>query len=45
MAVPWRSKKSLVEIVKEIDDYFLKAAASGKDVVIFWTLLVGGLMP
>jgi len=34
MAVPWRSKKSLVEIVKEIDEYFLKAAASGKDVVI-----------
>ncbi|ONM40832.1 DUF630 family protein [Zea mays] len=35
MAVPWRSKKSLVEIVKEIDEYFLKAAASGNDVVIF----------
>ncbi|XP_066312063.1 protein ALTERED PHOSPHATE STARVATION RESPONSE 1-like [Miscanthus floridulus] len=34
MAVPWRSKKSLVEIVKEIDEYFLKAAASGNDVVI-----------
>ncbi|KAF8696732.1 hypothetical protein HU200_036360 [Digitaria exilis] len=33
-AVPWRSKKSLVEIVKEIDEYFLKAAASGSDVVI-----------
>lgn len=34
MSVPLRSKKSLVEIVKEIDDYFLKAAASGNDVVI-----------
>lgn len=34
VAVPWRSMKSLVEIVKEIDEYFLKAAASGNDVVI-----------
>jgi hypothetical protein len=34
VAVPWRSKKSLVEIVKEIDEYFLKAAASGNDVVV-----------
>ncbi|RLN22205.1 hypothetical protein C2845_PM07G13730 [Panicum miliaceum] len=31
-AVPWR--KSLIQIVKEIDEYFLKAAASGSDVVI-----------
>jgi hypothetical protein len=30
--VAWRSKKSFVEIVKEIDEYFLKAAASGSDV-------------
>ncbi|XP_062213867.1 protein ALTERED PHOSPHATE STARVATION RESPONSE 1-like [Phragmites australis] len=29
-----RSNKSLVGIVKEIDEYFLKAAASGNDVVI-----------
>jgi hypothetical protein len=29
----WRSKKSLVGIAKEIDEYFLKAAASGSDVV------------
>jgi hypothetical protein len=33
-AVPWRNKKSLIQIVKEIDEYFLKAAASGNDVVI-----------
>lgn len=33
-AVAWRSEKSLVEIAKEIDEYFLKAAASGSDVVI-----------
>jgi len=33
-AVPWRNKKSLIQIVKEIDEYFLKAAASGSDVVI-----------
>ncbi|KAG2589635.1 hypothetical protein PVAP13_5NG377900 [Panicum virgatum] len=32
--VPWRNKKSLIQIVKEIDEYFLKAAASGSDVVI-----------
>ncbi|KAG8051507.1 hypothetical protein GUJ93_ZPchr0001g32375 [Zizania palustris] len=33
-AMVWRSKKSLVGIAKEIDEYFLKAAASGSDVVI-----------
>ncbi|OEL20144.1 hypothetical protein BAE44_0018840 [Dichanthelium oligosanthes] len=33
-AVPWRNKKSLIHVVKEIDEYFLKAAASGSDVVI-----------
>ncbi|XP_062203405.1 protein ALTERED PHOSPHATE STARVATION RESPONSE 1-like isoform X2 [Phragmites australis] len=32
--VAWRSKKSLAVIAKEIDEYFLKAAASGNDVVI-----------
>lgn len=32
--VPLTTKKSLVEIVKEIDEYFLKAAASGSDVVV-----------
>ncbi|GJM94071.1 hypothetical protein PR202_ga10684 [Eleusine coracana subsp. coracana] len=33
LLMSWRSKKSLVGIVKEIDEYFLKAAASGSDVV------------
>ncbi|KAL5220161.1 hypothetical protein ABZP36_024874 [Zizania latifolia] len=33
-AMVWRSKTSLVGIAKEIDEYFLKAAASGSDVVI-----------
>lgn len=32
--VVWRSKKTLVGIVKELDDYFLKAAASGRDVAV-----------
>ncbi|XP_072955174.1 protein ALTERED PHOSPHATE STARVATION RESPONSE 1 [Typha angustifolia] len=32
--VVWRSKKTLIGIVKELDDYFLKAAAAGKDVVV-----------
>uniref|UniRef100_A0A0E0JKH7 DUF632 domain-containing protein n=1 Tax=Oryza punctata TaxID=4537 RepID=A0A0E0JKH7_ORYPU len=33
-AMAWRSKKSLAGIAKEIDEYFLKAAASGSDIVI-----------
>ncbi|TVU34275.1 hypothetical protein EJB05_16106 [Eragrostis curvula] len=33
LGVAWRSEASLVGIVKEIDEYFLKAAASGSDVV------------
>jgi hypothetical protein len=40
--VDLRSDKSLVGIAKEIDEYFLKAAASGSDVVILLTRLVGG---
>ncbi|EHA8586214.1 putative nitrate regulatory gene2 protein [Cocos nucifera] len=32
--VVWRSKKTLAGIVKELDDYFLKAAASGRDVAV-----------
>ncbi|KAK3020235.1 hypothetical protein RJ639_045471 [Escallonia herrerae] len=30
--VVWRSKKTLNSIVKELDDYFLKASARGRDV-------------
>ncbi|KAH0452620.1 hypothetical protein IEQ34_019919 [Dendrobium chrysotoxum] len=32
--VLWRSKKTLTGIVKEIDDYFLKAAAGGSDLLV-----------
>ncbi|KAJ0975716.1 hypothetical protein J5N97_017681 [Dioscorea zingiberensis] len=32
--VVWRSKKTLLGIVKELDDYFLKAAAGGKDLAV-----------
>ncbi|WOL17789.1 hypothetical protein Cni_G26582 [Canna indica] len=32
--IVWRSKKTLAGIVKELDDYFLKAAAGGKDVAV-----------
>ncbi|KAH7654356.1 Formin homology 2 domain (FH2 domain)-containing protein [Dioscorea alata] len=32
--VVWRSKKTMAGIVKELDDYFLKAAAAGKDLAV-----------
>ncbi|XP_065882200.1 protein ALTERED PHOSPHATE STARVATION RESPONSE 1 [Euphorbia lathyris] len=32
--VQWRNKKTLEGIAKELDDYFLKASAGGKDIVI-----------
>lgn len=32
--VVWRSKKTLAGIIKEVDEYFLKAAAGGKDVAV-----------
>ncbi|XP_020269348.1 uncharacterized protein LOC109844644 [Asparagus officinalis] len=35
MLVVWRTRKSLAAIVKEIDDYFLKAAAAGNEVLSF----------
>lgn len=41
--VLWRNKKSLIEIVKEIDEHFLKAAASGHDVVSFLEMDSGRL--
>ncbi|KAG6472224.1 nitrate regulatory gene2 protein-like [Zingiber officinale] len=31
----WRSKTTCTNIAKELDEYFLKAAASGKDVTVF----------
>lgn len=41
----WATDKSLVEIAKEIDEYFLKAAASGTDVVILLDSATGRLDP
>lgn len=32
--VQWRNKETLEGIVKELDDYFLKASAGGKDIVV-----------
>lgn len=32
--VVWRSKKTLTGIVKELDDYFLKASAGGNDIAV-----------
>ncbi|KAL7131140.1 hypothetical protein ABFS83_13G178800 [Erythranthe nasuta] len=40
--VVWRSKKSLAGIVKELDDYFLKASAVVKDVAVFVDIDAGG---
>ncbi|KAJ4798666.1 hypothetical protein LUZ62_049912 [Rhynchospora pubera] len=40
-----RNKKSLIEIVKEIDEHFLKAAAGGQDVVSFLEIDSGRLRP
>ncbi|KAG8385225.1 hypothetical protein BUALT_Bualt03G0020000 [Buddleja alternifolia] len=40
--VVWRSKKSLTGIVKDLDDYFLKASAVVKDVAIFIDIDAGG---
>lgn len=41
----WRNKKTLIEIVKEIDENFLKAAAGGRDVVSFLEMDSGRLQP
>lgn len=43
--VLWRNKKSLIEIVKEIDELFLRAAAGGQDVVSFLEMDSGRLQP
>ncbi|KAK6932094.1 protein of unknown function DUF632 [Dillenia turbinata] len=32
--VVWRNKKTLPAIIKELDDYFLKASAGGKDIAV-----------
>lgn len=32
--VVWRSKKTLLSVVNELDDYFLKASAGGKEIAV-----------
>ncbi|XWS55356.1 hypothetical protein CRYUN_Cryun10bG0167600 [Craigia yunnanensis] len=33
--VVWKNKKTLEGIIKELDDYFLKASAGGKEIAVF----------
>lgn len=40
--VVWRSKKTLDGIVKELDDYFLKASAGGKEIAVLMDINNGG---
>ncbi|XP_012075657.1 protein ALTERED PHOSPHATE STARVATION RESPONSE 1 isoform X2 [Jatropha curcas] len=37
----WRSKKTLEGIVKELDDYFLKASAGGKEIAVLMNISRG----
>ncbi|KAF8413520.1 hypothetical protein HHK36_001511 [Tetracentron sinense] len=39
--VVWRSKRTLAGIVKELDDYFLKASAGGKEIAVFLDINIG----
>uniref|UniRef100_A0A5B7B8N2 DUF632 domain-containing protein n=1 Tax=Davidia involucrata TaxID=16924 RepID=A0A5B7B8N2_DAVIN len=39
--VVWRSKKTLAGIVKELDDYFLKGSAGGKNISILMDINAG----
>ncbi|KAF2317863.1 hypothetical protein GH714_041182 [Hevea brasiliensis] len=39
--VQWRSKKTLEGIVKELDDYFLKASAGGKEIAVLMDISKG----
>lgn len=39
--VQWRSKKTLEGIVKELDDYFLKASAGGDEIAILMDISKG----
>ncbi|KAG8652163.1 protein ALTERED PHOSPHATE STARVATION RESPONSE 1 [Manihot esculenta] len=39
--VHWRSKKTLEGIVKELDDYFLKASAGGKELAVLMDVSKG----
>ncbi|KAJ9140853.1 hypothetical protein P3X46_031448 [Hevea brasiliensis] len=39
--VKWRSKMTLEGIVKELDDYFLKASAGGKEIAVLMDIFKG----
>ncbi|KAK6150132.1 hypothetical protein DH2020_017657 [Rehmannia glutinosa] len=40
--VVWRSKKTLAGVVKDLDEYFLKASAVVKDIAVFIDIDAGG---
>lgn len=40
--VVWRSKKALTGIIKDLDEYFLKASAVVKDIAVFIDIDAGG---
>ncbi|XP_057763896.1 protein ALTERED PHOSPHATE STARVATION RESPONSE 1 [Salvia miltiorrhiza] len=40
--VVWRGKKSLTGVVKDLDEYFLKASAVVKDIAVFIDINAGG---
>ncbi|XWS40440.1 hypothetical protein CRYUN_Cryun18bG0140400 [Craigia yunnanensis] len=37
----WKNKKTLEGIIKELDDYFLKASAGGKEIAVFTDINIG----
>ncbi|EOX96960.1 Uncharacterized protein TCM_006086 isoform 1 [Theobroma cacao] len=39
--VVWKNKKTLERIIKELDDYFLKASAGGKQIAVFTDINIG----
>ncbi|GMY38049.1 nitrate regulatory gene2 protein [Fagus crenata] len=39
--ISWRSKKTLEGIMKELDEYFLKASAGGKEIAVFMDVTGG----
>ena len=39
--VVWKNKKTLEGIIKELDDYFLKASAGGKEIAVFTDINIG----
>lgn len=43
--VVWRSKKNLDSIIKELDDYFLKASAVGKEIAVLMDINKGDNFP